>query len=163
MAMICPATGFDLGTDVGVALRDDHFIETIEKGDIALVRHLLDSGTHPDTSNLHGTTGLMKAAYMGSLEIMELLLERGATIDAKSDYGETPLIKAILGKEVEAAKLLVERGADPDLADANGEIPAALARRYGPQEMVTLFEVIAASAAIKAAVAKVRAGGYDAG
>lgn len=148
MPNICGATGFDLDTTSGVAQRDDTFIETVEKGDIVLLKHMLDNGVHPDTSNLHGTTGLMKAGRMGFVPVMELLLERGAGIDAKDDYGDTPLTIAVVAKEVEAAKLLIERGADTSLGNGHGETPAELARRYGPNEMVALFNAIAARTAI---------------
>jgi hypothetical protein len=92
-----------------------------EKGDLATVTRLLDSGNAVDSRDGTGQTPLILAAYQGHLPVVKLLLERGASVTVRdAPRGRSALIAAATapqpGKPPSPAKseimrLLIERGA----------------------------------------------------
>ncbi len=69
-------------------------IESVRKGDVALVQFLLKNGANPNIRNSMGFTALTMAALQGHDLLTQLLLEHGASQDIKDLSGNTPLIIA---------------------------------------------------------------------
>lgn len=91
----------------------DALVEAAGKGDLEVMRHLLDAGTDVNgvTSKESQHTALTLAAAKSQLEAVRLLLDRGAAVDQPKHPGwdYTPLC---LTKSVPIAELLKAHGAN---------------------------------------------------
>jgi hypothetical protein len=95
---------------------DQQLIEAAARGDMALVKTLLEKGAHVNGKDRQGETALVSAATEGHLELVRLLLEKGAELNAKDKEGSTALIRAMDRRHGEVAKLLLAKGADFNLS-----------------------------------------------
>ena len=87
------------------------------KGNLAVVKLLLDAGADANRSQLNGNSPLHFAAWSGNKFIGNDLIAAHAQADAQNGNGETPLILAAKEGNNEFVSLLVEHGADVNLAD----------------------------------------------
>ena len=87
------------------------------KGDLKLVKWLLQEGADIDTKSNNRWTVLMYASQHGQLEVVKWLLEKGADINAKNDNRWTALIYASENGHLETVKWLLQEGADIDAKD----------------------------------------------
>ena len=78
----------------------------VTKGNLQMVRSLLDAGAHATPFNLERRTPLHNAALFNKVEIAQLLLDRGADPSAVDDAGQTALRYATLNQRDEVAALL---------------------------------------------------------
>jgi hypothetical protein len=83
-----------------------------QKGQLDIVRSLLDRGYDVNDRNTDRETALDVASRFGELEVARLLIERGADVDARDRYGWTPLMTALECGQLEAVRLLLDHGAD---------------------------------------------------
>eukprot|EP01018_Ginkgo_biloba_P023632 Gb_25570 [translate_table: standard] len=81
------------------------------KGDVAGIETLLDSGVNVNSADYDRRTALHVAACEGCKEVVSLLLRRGANVDCKDRWGSTPLADAVHYKNHDVCKLLEENGA----------------------------------------------------
>ena len=110
-----------------------HLAVTIN--DVAMVRHLLETGHDPDARNAEGNTCLYEILRCDDDEYQQqyidtmtsLLLEKGATVDALNAKGQTALHLAGMNEHPGAAELLLAAGADVSMKDINGNTPLKLA------------------------------------
>jgi uncharacterized protein len=68
---------------------------------VDLTKKLVQSGAIINTINESGSTPLMSASAIGSLEIVKFLVENGANIDFVSEYGGCALSSALINFHVE--------------------------------------------------------------
>lgn len=61
------------------------------KGNVGIVRLLLENGAKVNLKNTFGTTALMQASFYGNREIVECLIEHGAKKELKDRSNETAL------------------------------------------------------------------------
>ena len=61
------------------------------KGDLEIVKLLVESGADIDAKDNDGWTALMRASWRGYLEIVQYLVEIGADINIKNKDGKTAL------------------------------------------------------------------------
>ena len=124
------------GDEMGTSKEDDvnALLAACEKGDITMVKQLLDSGVNV---NVHGTdadswTPLTRASAAGNGDVVRLLLARGAEVDLPKhvDRNDTPLC---LTPSVEVANLLKAAGANiqAKLSGRNTSILTRVAARSG--------------------------------
>ncbi|HUT54958.1 MAG TPA: ankyrin repeat domain-containing protein [bacterium] len=119
---------------------DTPLMAAVGKGDVSLLRKLLDSGADPNIKGPcrtygHGCTPLHNSADQGKREICELLLDHGVDINARSGSGQTALS---MGNPFVMETLLL-RGADPNIPDDQGTAPLHKAVRSGNLEMARLL------------------------
>jgi ankyrin repeat protein len=95
------------------------------KGQLAVVRFLLDQGARVDARGSGGGTALHTAAETGHKAVVELLLERGAKLNAEDSQGRTPLHLAAGKGFLAITRFLLERGADPS-ALGQGDVGSPL-------------------------------------
>jgi ankyrin repeat protein len=122
------------------------FLIAADRGDIALMRLLLELGADPLLPNLNNTTPLMAAAGVGTNEPQEeagdeseavqavkMLLELGADINTVDKNGDTAMHGAAYNITPLVVKLLAERGADPQIwknPNKAGGTPLFIAEGY---------------------------------
>jgi len=95
----------DFGVDAGRTL----LFEACERGDVDVVRHLLDDA---DSSDNNGATALRVACESGRMGAVRLLIEYEATINQADDDGNSPLYYACRKDDnMDVVKFLCENGA----------------------------------------------------
>jgi ankyrin repeat protein len=113
-----------------------------EKGNIDIVRELLDNGAELNSrSSKWNDTPLHRACVFGHTEIVEELIKRGSTVNVRnSNCWQTPLENAITFKHFECCKLLVKAGAKINELNRNyGSTPLTEACHTGCYEIVELL------------------------
>lgn len=89
---------------------DELLVRAASRGDLAMVRSLLDRGAVAAARNHYLLTALHWAVTLGHAQVVELLLERGAPLDTQDAEGHTPLHMAAREGDEEMVTLLLERG-----------------------------------------------------
>ena len=116
----CVASAQDAGS------LSDTFYTAIRANDLAGLRSLLAKGADPNVPDPRGgSTPLMHAAAVGSVEAMTLLLDGKANPNAANAAGLTALM--IAATDIGKVRLLLERGADANAASKRGRTPLMLA------------------------------------
>jgi hypothetical protein len=110
-----------------------------QKGNIEVLRLLLDKGAQVDLTANDGTTSLMIASQYGHVEIVKLLLDKGANVDLQTSEGVSALIKASELGRVDVIKLLLENGANPNLSRKDGTTALILSSKYQNYEVAKLL------------------------
>lgn len=122
------------------------FLFAADRGDVPLMRLLLELGADPELANLDGTTPLLAAAGVGTnepqeeageeieaVEAVKLLLDLGAGVNAIDKNGDTAMHGAAYNISPKVVKLLAERGADPQVwknPNKAGGTPLFIAEGY---------------------------------
>ncbi|CAM9468204.1 unnamed protein product [Ectocarpus sp. 13 AM-2016] len=95
----------------------------IFKGNLRMVKILLDEGCNLSITNDDGAGPLHLSAQGGKLSITRLLVESGAEIEASTWMGATPLHVASDEGHSEVVRALCEAGADVDTRKADRSTP----------------------------------------
>ncbi|HET9467344.1 MAG TPA: ankyrin repeat domain-containing protein [Vicinamibacterales bacterium] len=104
----------------------DAFYKAIRANDLAAMRSLLANGADPNAADPRGgSTPLMHATTVGSIEAMTLLADRKANVNAVNDAGLTALMMAVT--DIEKVRLLLDRGADVNAVSKRGRTALMLA------------------------------------
>lgn len=103
----------------------------IVRGQDALCRVLLESGSDISARIDNGQGCLHLAAQPDSRELLEVLLKHGADVNAQDKDGRTPLMKAAESGATKNAELLITCGADLGVKDTNGKTAVDLAKEKG--------------------------------
>jgi ankyrin repeat protein len=105
----------------------------VESGHPMIVKTFLAelSPRQDDTSWLHNSCALIKAAETGRLDIVELLVAAGSPINLVLGDSETALHKAVRNGHKEIAEYLVMHGAERYLPNNDDLTPAQLATQSG--------------------------------
>jgi ankyrin repeat protein len=129
-----------LGVGIGRSATPEsetRFYDAIRNNDLKSIRALLE-GVDVDARDGRGSTPLMLAAAIGSIEAMTLLLDAGADANARNDFGATPLIRA--AGDPAKSRILIERGAGLNEQSKQGRTPLMMAaRRDGNSDLVRLM------------------------
>jgi len=95
-------------------------ILAVERGEVEMVRLLLDRGANPNMRGNSEQTALLAATRASipvgpQLDIIRSLLDGGADIDAQDDSGRTALMGAVLEDRILLLDLLLRKGASLNL------------------------------------------------
>ena len=116
------------------------FVDAAVRGDLGLVRRLLDTGVPVDARDADGDTALKGAAVAGELEVVRFLIERGADPNNRAGIlDSTPLICAAEMGHAGIVEFLLTQGADPTLNDKKGQTALMIADRNGHTQIVELL------------------------
>ena len=110
-----------------------------ERGNIAVVKTLLESSEHVNTSckDEAGLTPLHLAASRGNLSVVKHLVEEmHSEMECNNNQHETPLHEAIKGGRLEVIKYLISKGCDPTCRGMFGGTALYYACQYGRVDKV---------------------------
>lgn len=123
-----------------------------ERGDLARVKQLLDSGVNPDKNRGLNCTALTHACKdvfkeNSNYETAKLLIEHKCTVDMAfkgyndgREKGYTPLMYAVISKQnYDLVKLLIDNKADVNHKAVDGDTPLVRAIQYGNYKVSDLL------------------------
>jgi ankyrin repeat protein len=110
---------------------DQQLIKAAARGDLPMVRSLLDKGANLNAKGVNGTTILMEAAAGGNLDLVKFLIDQGLDINAKRPDGETVLIYAAIGRNPEVLRFVVKKGLDVNAKTKHGRTALMFASMAG--------------------------------
>lgn len=114
--------------------------EASRKGNIEMVRYLLQKGSNIHLQNYNGFSALHVAAYSGENEIVQVLIAAGADVKAQAKDNVTPLHAAASMGHADTVELLVKSGAKVHAKTSkDGETPRDFATRYGYQDVFKIL------------------------
>lgn len=123
---------------------DNPLLDAARRGEVEVVRSLLDGGADVNAARGDGLTALHAAAERGHLDVAKLLISAGAELDAGTRIGRyTPLHLAGRGGHGHVVGALVEAGADVNATTSNtGVTPVHLAAAAvgGETSVATLLD-----------------------
>ncbi|KAI1357253.1 hypothetical protein F5Y08DRAFT_334005 [Xylaria arbuscula] len=109
------------------------------KGDVEIVRKLLQYGADPMLATKEGYTPLFLASMRVHLQIVEMLIKQGADLLRKTNAGDTALgIASYLG-QLEVLKILLDGGADIHVSGMEGFTPLHVASFQGQAQVVKVL------------------------
>lgn len=120
---------------------------SIQVGDIAKSKLLLEAGSNRGDKGHCGKTPLMYAISNERLDMLRWLLDEGFDIEDRDEFSSTALIQACENGYTDCVKILLEHGADINATNASGkaltEIIADIDEELvGLAENVDRFKVI---------------------
>nr|XP_051694648.1 ankyrin repeat domain-containing protein 31 isoform X2 [Oryctolagus cuniculus] len=113
------------------------------RGNLSLVKTLIDSGANVNLKDHAGWTPLHEASQKGCSDVIVELLNAGANVNSGNLDGILPLHDAVTNSHLQAAEILLQHGADPNqkhqnqktaLDEADDERMRELLRSYGAVE-----------------------------
>ena len=113
----------------------------VYKGNIRVVKILLDSGANVNASNGWGITPLMKAAANPkcSVQLTKLLIKEGADATITNRLGQSALHFAVCSDGEECVTVLVAAGADVNKGDSNNKTPLMEACAVGSKKCASVL------------------------
>jgi len=112
--------------------------ETVQQGDISVVRTTISNSGNLNIRDVKGRTALTYAAESGNSEAVKLLLDAGASPDVNDFMGIAPLHYSVKSA-LEITRLLVDAGADVDIRNSGGVTPLMQAAGQGRRDIVKLL------------------------
>jgi beta-lactamase regulating signal transducer with metallopeptidase domain len=114
-------------------------IQAAERGALADMADLIDSGANPNRVVDGDGTPLIAAAKAGRAETILFLLSRGADVNLAALGDGNPLIAAAGSGRADIVRMLLDRGADIEAAVPGDENALITASRHGQAEVVRLL------------------------
>lgn len=109
------------------AATDAPFYRPIRDNDLPRLRSIIkEAGA--DVRDARGSSALMYAAAIGSLDAMKLLVDDGAKVDAPNSFGATPLMWC--AGDLAKVRYLLEKGASVTTKSQYGRTPLLIAATY---------------------------------
>ena len=101
------------------------------KGDIVVIKLLLEAGAAVGARCAKGRTPIHQAALNGHVEVLALLMTAGARINSADDSGRTPLAQCVGTRTCvpNSVRAILEAGGDIRQCDGLGNSPLILALR----------------------------------
>ena len=118
----------------------DTLADAAMRGDVALVRSLLQQKADVNGSQADGTTALHWAVRQDNLEMVNLLIGAGANVKASNHFGLTPLSLACVNGNAATIQALLKAGVDANAVLSElGETPLMMAARTGNSDAVKVL------------------------
>jgi hypothetical protein len=115
----------------------EELIQAAGRGDVSIVRQLLNKGADINAKDDNGWTALMMASsYKGNYEIVRMLLAKGADVNAGNNERGTALYNACVFGHSEIVNELIAHGADVDARNDRGFTPLIVASGEGYIDIV---------------------------
>jgi len=115
-------------------------IRASAKGDLSLVKKLLNEGTAIDSVDSSGRTALIEAAWGGFGPVLDFLLDNGASVNNADSSGFTALMRAVEEGHAAIVEKLIKKGADVNTrGNVRGSTPLMLAAEQGNTKIIELL------------------------
>lgn len=82
------------------------------KGNLEMVRRILDLNPEVNASDVYGQTPLVKAIQGGHLGCINMLIKEGADPNSHDKYGNTPMHQAVKYGRLDIIELILRSGAN---------------------------------------------------
>jgi len=143
-ALALIAAGADVNASDGASIDHTPYLMAGARGQIEILRAMLEHGADLGSTNGYGGTALIPACERGHVETVRALIEAGVDVDHVNRLGWTALLEAVIisdggPRHQEIVRLLLAAGADPKLADRDGVTPLAHAENRGYREIAELI------------------------
>lgn len=98
------------------------FFNACIKGDIEVIKKILENNFDIDLTDKQGITGLNFAVAYNQFNVVRFLIEKGANLNIKDKNGWSPIITAsqLLKDKTEIVKYLIQNGANINQVDKDG-------------------------------------------
>jgi ankyrin repeat protein len=123
----------------GARAAEPALVEAAERGDLATVRKLLDSGTAIDGRDSRGRTALLAATHANRVPVARLLIERGADVNAKDDIQDSAYLYAGAEGRVEILRMTLAAGANLKSTNRYGGTALIPAAHHGHVDAVKVL------------------------
>lgn len=110
--------------------------DAVAKGDLELVKKLINEGASVNEKNNDSQTPLHLAAQKGRLDIVQFLLEKNADPSSVDNSGSSPLHIAITYRHPAVASFLIKNKSNLTLKNVLGFVPLVLAALFGDAYLV---------------------------
>jgi cytohesin len=115
-------------------------IVAASKGDIEIVKHLLQKDSYINADDENGFSAIHHASSNGHENIVAILLSAGVNIDDQTNNrGQTPLHMAVEHNHINVVSLLLSKGANFNLKDSSGNSPLHIAAENGYKNIAELL------------------------
>ena len=101
--------------------KQDRLVEACKKGELHIVKSLIDQGANLDGKYKYHRSPLNTASLHGQYDIVSFLIDKGADINIQCIINFTPLHNASIFCDIKVIKLLLENGADPTIKSNSGQ------------------------------------------
>ena len=115
--------------------------EAAEKGNMEIVKLILDCGAEVDAKDKYLHTPLFKAVWFRHLEVVALLLKNGADIQIRDQNEHSLLHWVAFNGDQSMANLLVQYGIEIEVGNKEGKTPVDYAIRRGHHEVIEFLEI----------------------
>ncbi|MES2626166.1 MAG: ankyrin repeat domain-containing protein, partial [Pseudomonadota bacterium] len=114
--------------------------DAAQKGDLAVVRKLIQDGVNVDEPQVDGATALHWAVNENDEPMSQLLIDAGADVNVRNRVGAPVILSAAVNGNARILEMLLQAGADPDMqVSATGDTPLMLAARTGIVDAVDVL------------------------
>lgn len=120
---------------------EPRLIEAVRSQDEQQIRVLLNQRVDVNARSGDGSTALLWAAHLDSVETARLLIRAGADVNAANDFRMTPLSQACTNGSAEFVDLLLKSGVNPNIHVATGVPPIMTCARSGNADAVRMLIV----------------------
>jgi len=109
------------------------------KGNIEVIKLLLEANADLEIPDCYGNTPLQRAAFDNKFDIALLFIQKGANVNTVNYNGETPLLSAAWNGNMELVRLLLDHSAKVNVSNNGGMTPLENAERNGHYEIMELL------------------------
>ena len=115
-------------------------IAAASRGDLEMVRALVQGGALVNQKDEKGFTALLRALQRNNDEVADFLVAQpGVDLNAQGSTGVTALMSYIAKRREDVVTTLLSRGADANLQDADGDTALHLASRAGSVNVIRML------------------------
>ena len=137
--VLCVLVLFFFASASGIAA-EASVADAAEKGDLAMVRSLIEQKADVNQAQADETTALHWAVRRDNLQVVDLLIDAGANVTAANRFGLTPMSLACLNGSADVIETLLKAGVDANASLSEfDETPLMLAARTGKPDAVKVL------------------------